>query len=83
MPDTKGKRIRAGIGAASILLMLIYIYLAMSSIASDLGVGIGALEDAGVEISSKIGLWLTLLGYIAVIAIQFVPLRFAEGPPEE
>ena len=82
VPDKKGRYTRAGIGAASVLFILIYLFLAMASVASDLGVGIGELEEAGVEINWKIGLWLTLLGYLASVAIQFVPLPFAEDPPE-
>lgn len=83
MPNNKGRYTRAGIGAASVLFILIYMYLAMASVASDLGVGIGEIEEAGVEINWKIGLWLTFLGYLAAIALQFVPLPFAEDPPEK
>ena len=83
MPNKKGRYTRAGIAAASILFILIYMYLALASVASDLGVGIGEIEEAGVEINWKIGLWLTLLGYLVAIALQFVPLPFAEDSPKK
>ena len=81
VPGSKGKYIRAGIGAASILCILIYIFLSLASIASELGIGIGEIEDTGIEVSWEIGLWLAVLGYIATAAIQFVPLPFADDAP--
>ena len=43
-----------------------------------MGVGIGELEDAGIVVSWKFGLWLALLGFIAAAALQFVPMPFAD-----
>ncbi len=82
VPGSKGKYIRAGIGAADILCLLLYLLLALFALSSDAGVSIGDLEEFGIETDTKIGLWLTLLGYLAATAIQFVPLPFAEDPPE-
>ena len=58
--------------------ILAFVFLTLSSIASELGVGIGELEDAGIVISWKFGLWLSLLGFITAAALQFVPMPFAD-----
>ena len=47
-----------------------------------MGVGIGELEDAGIVVSWKFGLWLTLLGFIAAAALQFVPMPSANKGDE-
>ena len=43
-----------------------------------MGVGIGELEDAGIVVSWQFGLWLSLLGFIAAAALQFVPMPSAD-----
>ena len=80
LPGRQGIYVRAGLAGAGIVCLLAFVLLTLSSAASELGVGIGELEDAGIAISWKIGFWLALVGYIAAIAIQFVPLPFFDEP---
>ena len=74
LPDRQGSYTRAGIAGAGIVCILAFLFLTFSSVASEMGVGIGELEEAGVGISWKFGLWLSLLAFIGAIAVQFVPL---------
>ena len=78
LPERRGSYIRAGVAGAGLLCVLAFVFLTLSSIASEMGVGIGELEDAGIVISWKFGLWLALLGFIAAAALQFVPMPFAD-----
>ncbi len=75
LPKRRGSYIRAGVAGAGLLCILAFVFLTLSSIASEMGVGIGELEDAGIVVSWKFGLWLSLLGFIAAAALQFVPSR--------
>ena len=77
LPEKRGSYTRAGIAGAGLLCVLAFVFLTLSSIASEMGVGIGELEDAGMVVSWKFGLWLTLLGLIAAAALQFVPMPSA------
>ena len=79
----QGSYVRAGLAGAGIVCLIAFVLLSLLSAASELGVGIGELEDAGIGISWKIGFWLSLLAYIAAIVIQFVPLPFADEPAED
>ena len=83
LPGRRGSYLRAGLAGAGIVCLLAFVLLTLSSAASELGVGIGELEDAGIGISWKIGFWLSLVVYIAAIVIQFVPLPFADEPAED
>ena len=83
LPDRPGAYIRAGIAGAGILSLLAFVFLTLSSAASELGVGIGELGDAGIEISWKFGFWLALIGYIAAIVLQFVPLPDIDVQPDD
>ena len=83
LPGRQGNYVRAGLAGAGIVCLLAFVLLSLFSVASELGVGIGELEDAGIGISWKVGFWLSLLAYIAAIAIQFVPLPFADEPAED
>ena len=74
LPDRQGSYTRAGIAGAGIVCIIAFVFLSLSSVASEMGVGIGELEEAGVGISWKFGLWLSLLAFIGAIAVQFVPL---------
>ena len=78
LPGRQGSYLRAGLAGAGIVCLLAFVLLSLVSVASELGVGIGELEDAGIGISWKFGLWLTLLGFIAAAALQFVPTPFAD-----
>ncbi len=60
-----------------LLCLLAFVFLTLSSAASDLGVGIGELEEAGLEIGWKAGFWLSLLALVVVIILQLVPMPFA------
>ena len=82
LPGTQGSYIRAGIAGAGIVCILGFLFLTLLSLASEMGVGIGELEDAGIEVSLKIGFWLSLLAFIAAIAVQFVPLPDGEPSPD-
>ena len=81
LPERQGRYIRAGLAAAGLLCMLIFLYLTLSSVASETGVGIGELEEAGVGIGWEYGLWLTLLAFVGATVVQFVPLPGTGGPP--
>ena len=83
LPGRQGSYVRAGLAVAGIVCLLAFVLLSLFSVASELGVGIGELEDAGIGISWKVGFWLALVGYIAAIVIQFVPLPFADEPAED
>ena len=74
LPGRRGSYTRAGIAGAGIVCILAFLFLTFSSVASEMGVGIGELEEAGVGISWEFGLWLSLLAFVAAIALQFVPL---------
>ena len=74
---------RAGLAGAGIVCLFAFVLLSLVSVASELGVGIGELEDAGIGISWKVGFWLSLVAYIAAIVIQFVPLPFADETAED
>ena len=74
LPEGRGRYIRAGLAGTGIVCVLLFIFLTLSSVASELGVGIGELEEAGLSISWKYGLWLSLLGFVAAAVLQFVPL---------
>ena len=78
LPERRGSYIRAGVAGAGLLCILAFVFLTLSSIASEMGVGIGELEDAGIVVSWQFGLWLSLLGFIAAAALQFVPMPFAD-----
>lgn len=83
LPGRQGSYVRAGLAGAGILCLIAFVFLTLWSAASELGVGIGELENAGIGISWKIGFWLALVAYIAAIVIQFVPLPFADEPAED
>ena len=74
LPERRGSYIRAGIAGVGLLCLLAYVFLTLSSAASELGVGIGELEEAGLEIGWQIGLWLSLLALVVVIVLQFIPM---------
>ena len=79
LPEKRGSYIRAGVAGAGLLCILAFVFLTLLSIASEMGVGIGELEDAGIVVSWKFGLWLSLLGFIAAAALQFVRCRSPIG----
>ena len=83
LPGRQGSYVRAGLAVAGIVCLIAFVLLSLVSVASELGVGIGELEDAGIGISWKVGLWLALVGYIAAIVIQFVPLPFFDDPSDD
>ena len=77
LPEGRGSYIRAGLAVVGLLCLLAYVFLTLSSAASELGVGIGELEEAGPEIGWKIGFWLSLLALVVVIVLQFIPMPSA------
>ena len=83
LPGRQGSYVRAGLAVAGIVCLIAFVLLTLWSAASELGVGIGELEDAGIGISWKVGFWLALVAYISAIVIQFVPLPFADEPAED
>ena len=74
LPERRGSYIRAGLAGVGLLCLLAFVFLTLSSAASDLGVGIGELEEAGLEIGWKTGFLLSLLALVAVIVLQFIPM---------
>ena len=78
LPEGQGRYIRAGLAGAGLICILAFVFLTLSSTASELGVGIGELEDAGVGIGWKIGFWLSLLALVAAVVLQFIPMPIAE-----
>lgn len=77
LPEGRGSYIRVGLAGMGLLCLLAFVFLTLSSAASDLGVGIGELEEAGLEIGWKAGFWLSLLALVVVIVLQFIPMPFA------
>ena len=68
---------------AGIVCLIFFVLLSLLSVVSELGVGIGELEDAGIDINWKMGFWLSLVANIAAIAIQFMPRSFADESAED
>ena len=77
LPEGRGRYIRAGLAGVGLLCLLAFVFLTLSSAASDLGVGIGELEEAGLEIGWKAGFWLSLLALVVTVVLQFIPMLFA------
>ena len=77
LPEDRGRYIRAGLAGAAILCVLAFVFLTLSSAASDIDVGIGELGEAGLEIGWKTGFWLSLLALVVVIVLQFIPMPSA------
>ena len=50
LPERRGSYIRAGIAGVGLLCLLAYVFLTLSSAASELGVGVGELGEAGLGI---------------------------------
>ena len=78
LPEGQGRYVRAGLAGAGLICILAFVFLTLASTASELGVGIGELGEAGVGIGWKIGFWLSLLALVVVIVLQFIPMPFAE-----
>ena len=78
LPERRGSYIRAGIAGVGLLCLLAYVFLTLSSAASDLGVGIGELGEAGLGIGWQIGFWLSLLALVVAVVLQFIPMPFAD-----
>ena len=78
LPEGQARYIRAGLAGAGLVCILAFVYLTLSSTASELGVGIGELEDAGVGIGWQIGFWLSLLALVVAVVLQLVPMPFAD-----
>ena len=78
LPEGQGRYVRAGLAGAGLVCILAFVFLTLASTASELGVGIGELGEAGVGIGWKIGFWLSLLALVAAIAVQFIPMPFAD-----
>ena len=79
LPGNRGSYIRAGIAGVGIVCILGFLFLTLLSLASEMGAGIGELEDAGIEVSLKFGFWLSLLALIAATVVQFIPLPGGES----
>ena len=77
LPERRGSYIRAGLAGVGLLCLLAFVFLTLPSAASDLSVGIGELEETGLEIGWKAGFWLSLLALVVVIVLQFIPMPFA------
>ena len=82
LPGRQGSYTRAGIAGAGLACIIAFVFLSLSSVASEMGVGIGELEEAGVGISWELGLWLSLLAFVAAIAVQFIPLPGTDRPEQ-
>ena len=83
LPERRGSYIRAGLAGVGLLCLLAFVFLTLSSAASDLGVGIGELEEAGLEIGWKAGFWLSLLALVVAIVLQFIPMPFFDELAED
>lgn len=85
--DQRGKLIRAAIGGAGLLALIIFPLATILAISSAARIGIGdllRLSDAlGISLNWSVGYWLSLIAFIAAIALQFVPLPFADAPQED
>ena len=82
LPEGRGRFIRAGLAGAGIVCIIAFVFLSLSSVASELGVGIGELEEAGLSISWEYGVWLSLLAFVAAAVLQFVPMPKTEQPSD-
>ena len=82
LPEGQGKYIRTGLAGAGLVCIIAFVFLSLSSVASELGVGIGELEEAGLSISWEYGVWLSLLAFVAAAVLQFVPMPKTEQPSD-
>ena len=74
LSEGRGSYLRAGFAVAGLLSLLAYVFLTLSSAASDLGVGITELDQVGLEITWKPGFWLSVLALLVVTVLQFIPM---------
>ena len=77
--DRRGKHIRAAIGGAGVLALIILAVSTQLAIAEVIGVDISEL---GGSLNWAIGYWLSMIAFIAAIALQYIPMPAANPPIE-
>lgn len=75
--DQRGNHIRAAIAAAGLLSLIILAVSTQLALAEVIGVDISEL---GGSLNWAIGYWLSMIAFIAAIALQYIPMPFADAP---
>ena len=73
------KLTRIGLSAGVAVCVLLFTYLTLQPIASELGVNIGELDEAGIEISLRVGAVLLAAALASVVVVQLVPFPGEDG----
>ena len=77
--DQRGNHIRAAIGGVGVLALITLAVSTRLVLADVIGVDISQL---GVSLNWAIGYWLSLIAFIAAIALQYIPMPTAKLPIE-
>ena len=74
--DRRGNHIRAAIGGVGLLALIILPVFTQLFIA-------GTFSQLGLSLNWEIGYWLSVIAFIAAIALQYIPMPFADVPKED
>lgn len=73
--DRRGNHIRAAIGGTGLLALIILPVFTQIFIA-------GTFSQLGLSLNWAIGYWLSVIAFIAAIALQYIPMPFADAPKD-
>ena len=73
MTGSRAKYTRLALVGGVAICVLLFTYLTLQPVASELGVGIAELDEAGIEISLRVGILLLVTVLCAAVVLQFVP----------
>ena len=79
MSGKNAKLTRTGLSAGVAVCVLLFTYLTLQPIASELGVNVAELDEAGIEISLKVGALLLAAALVSVVVVQLVPFPGEDG----
>lgn len=74
--DRRGNHIRAAIGGVGLLALIILPVFTQLFIAE-------TFSRLGLSLNWAIGYWLSVIAFIAAIALQYIPMPFADAPKED
>ena len=84
--NRRGKHIRAAIGGAGLLTLIILPLATMLAISGAIGIGVTDLgrlgDELGISLNWAAGYWLSMIAFLAAIALQYIPLPFADAPKD-
>ena len=79
MTGKNAKLTRIGLSAGVAICLLLFTYLSLEPIASEFGVSIAELDEAGIEISLRVGALVLAASLILIIILQLVPFPGEDG----